>query len=70
VLICLALICPDQAHLRTRGFYDFIASSDALSVINDVMIGSRIIHMNKTLFQRGDLVLVEGVWLLLIVVFL
>jgi len=48
VVVCLTLIWQYYvALLRARGILYSIAASDALPVLNHVMLGRRILHVNQ-----------------------
>jgi hypothetical protein len=48
IVVCLSLIWQyNVALLRARGILDCIAPSDALPVLNHVMLGRRILHVNQ-----------------------
>ena len=48
VIVCLSLIRQYYvALLRAGGILDSISPSDALSVLNHVMLGRRILHVNQ-----------------------
>jgi hypothetical protein len=49
VVVCLTLIWQDDvALLRAGGILDSIASSDTLPVLNHMMLGRCILHVNQS----------------------